>query len=87
MFCAFINPPVVAADVFHRDIVFMLDRSGSMTDSLTPHNRFAIVAFDHEQLIFGSERVGDVDYVPLFAANPESIAQASPFWAGCKRAE
>ena len=93
IFCAFINPPMVAEDVFHRDIVFLLDRSGSMTgkpfedavsalrfalNSLTPHDRFAVVAFDHEQVIFGSED-HDVANVPLFAANPESIEQAMNF--------
>jgi len=93
IFCAFINPPMVAEDVFHRDIVFMLDRSGSMTgkpfedavsalrcalDSLTANDRFAIIAFDHEQVIFGSED-NNPDNVPLFAANAQSIAQAANF--------
>ena len=64
-FVCFVNPPVAAPDVFGRDIVFLLDRSGSMSGkpyldavqglifalrTLTARDRFTIIAFDHEQV-------------------------------------
>lgn len=68
-FLLFVTPPSVdnAHRFFNRNMVFLLDRSGSMTgdpfieatkalkkglDSLEEHDRFNIIVFDHRQVSF-----------------------------------
>lgn len=68
-FVLFVTPPTAntANKFFNRNIIFLLDRSGSMTgepfaeatkaliiaiESLQPGDKFSIVAFDHDQRIF-----------------------------------
>jgi len=71
VFSTILLPPLpnVKSEAHPRDVVFLLDRSGSMghphviggakdalivaLDNLAPHDRFAICAFDHAQLWFG----------------------------------
>lgn len=65
-FCLTLSPPAPdKTEVFPKSVVFIIDRSGSMTgepmaaakdalltglEMLAPQDRFAVVAFDHEQM-------------------------------------
>jgi len=68
-YVVFANPPV-ESQPFRRDIIFLVDRSGSMNgrplrdaqaalctalQNLNPGDRFGIVAFDHEPMFFLGE--------------------------------
>eukprot|EP01083_Nonionella_stella_P295751 1005054_1 len=64
-FCLFLTPPVAPAGMFGRDIVFLVDRSGSMHGEpfneaargiefafgqMHEFDRFNVIMFDHEQI-------------------------------------
>jgi hypothetical protein len=82
-FCLFVTPPMQAAhEHYHRNIVFLLDRSGSMTGdpyleatralegglrTLGPGDMFTIVVFDHAHKAFSDA---------LLPATPDHIREA-----------
>lgn len=83
-FVCFINPCAEIDGIFPKDIIFLIDRSGSMTgepmtnakkglkfaiNSLQEHDRFGIVAYDHEQSYF---RAGEA------LGHPQEMNQQPP---------
>lgn len=82
-FVTFVNPPVKPEAFTARDIIFLIDRSGSMSgqpwtnaaqalqhamNTLQEQDRFGIVCFDHEACFFGgSAAVGIPNQPPQFA--------------------
>ena len=83
-----VAPPPAGREVARRDVVFLLDHSGSMggvkmrsasracellLESLTPSDRFAIAAFDDRVTWLGSEST------PFVAADEAGIARGTAF--------
>eukprot|EP00002_Diphylleia_rotans_P011688 TRINITY_DN2303_c0_g1_i10.p1 TRINITY_DN2303_c0_g1~~TRINITY_DN2303_c0_g1_i10.p1 ORF type:complete len:636 (+),score=128.96 TRINITY_DN2303_c0_g1_i10:389-2296(+) len=89
-FLLFLSPPQTPDGLgyFGRSVVFLLDRSGSMSgdpmqqaiksvlfglDHLRPQDMFTIIAFDDQQLCFSQQ---------LVPANPEAIGAAKHWVSG-----
>jgi len=82
-FVTFVNPPMQADTNVPRDIIFLMDRSGSMAgqpwefaaralqeglNTLRQGDRFGIVMFDHEASFFnGTGRLGTPNLPPQYA--------------------
>jgi len=82
-FVTFVNPPSTTKSCAPRDIIFLVDRSGSMAGqpwqnsamalsaglgTLHDGDRFGIVCFDHEASFFnGTSMVGQPNVPPQFA--------------------
>lgn len=94
-FVCFVNPPMAAPSAFGRDVVFLIDRSGSMggrpykdavqglkfaLGSLTPRDRFAVIAFDHEHVIFDPAAEGPGGgALSLHPADAQTVQRAVHF--------
>lgn len=93
-FLLLVNPPELAASVaaLPKDLVFVLDRSGSMTgekieqakqalafilENLNPQDRFALIAFSD---------FAEALHPALAVATPEAIAEATSWAAGIEAA-
>lgn len=92
-----ILPPGLDADEIYtapRDVIFLLDRSGSMTgekmgsasmacsillNTLSPQDRFSICAFDHETSWLGKNAREEVS---LLAADPSGVETGEKFLRG-----
>jgi len=99
-FVMFLRPPEAQmAQALHRNMIFLLDHSGSMSgeamtqavnamifalDMLEPHDMFAICAFDNMTIWFDGRSIGHADAV-LVPASSENIARAKQ-WCGNVRA-
>lgn len=82
-FVTFVNPPTKTSNFAPRDMIFLVDRSGSMAgqpwqnaasamaqglNSLHEGDRFGIVCFDHEASFFnGTAMLGQPNIPPQFA--------------------
>jgi len=91
-FVTIINPPSTSVDLTPRDIIFLFDRSGSMTgdpwqkgvqaisaalDRMREQDRFGIVCFDDLQEYFGTnENIGGGLVGGLFPANSVNKSNA-----------